>query len=627
PDFFDLKGPKSEQLIPGSVPYTHQVYDTPDPHYGYGSCAPTCAIMAIGYYNRLPKWPTAVTKLYPHVSDYGSYVSDRYRFNEHYFEENTTTSGGDVAYGGYGYMWGLGSPNSQMLNYLELHYMESSQLWNSSVTWESVVTEIDDDYPLPMCAMLSDAGHLILTKGYIENQHTLIFSEPYGDKNTPGWPSYDGQNVYYDWPGYNNGYQNLDHSGAYGVIAWTITAHSSETEYSDLIIDNDHYDHGFVINNSEDGSTQRYYRDVNEGYNNHAWYTITMAGVSDICWVKWIPTPEPEGVYEVSAYIPATNANAEGAPYKVFDANGEHTVIINQNAYSNEWVSLGLFEYAEGVDFYTYLGDSTGTDGQSIAYDAVKYEYIPEPIASFELPTQDYCVGELISFTNTSEHATAYTWTFPGANVESSNEENPQVVYDTPGVYSVSLTAHASTEDDTIVHEDLITIHPAPTAYFTVNAFELFLPDALALFDNASLHAETYLWDFGDGNTSEDDNPYHYYAAEGNYQVSLTASNPWCQDSFYEIGTEITVSGATTISEKEHHDFALYPNPATDVVILKSNDPVIQLQVYNSTGKLMLSTHTDCHEINVADFAAGLYFVSIETENEVLNAQFVKQSD
>jgi len=624
-EFFELTNTKSEQLIPGTVPYTHQVYDTPDAHYGYGSCAPTCAIMAISYYNRLPKWPTPITKLYPHNSDYGSYVSVRYRFNEHYFEENTTTSGGDLAYGGYGYMWGLGSPNSQMLNYLELHKMESTQLWNSSVSWASVITEIDADFPLSMCAMLSDAGHLILTKGYIENQHTLIFSEPYGDKNTPSWPSYDGQKVYYDWPGYNNGYQNLDHSGAYGVIAWTITGHTSEPEYDDLIIDNDHYNHGFVINNSEDGSTQRYFRDVNAGYNNHSWYTLTMADASDICWVKWIPTPEQVGNYEISAYIPPSSADAENAPYKIFDANGEHTVIVNQNEYSDEWVSLGMFEYQIGADFYTYLGDSTGIDGQSIAYDAVKFDYIPEPLASFEIESQDFCVGEMISFSNTSENANAYSWTFQGANIESSSEINPQISYDSPGVYSVSLTAQGTLDSDVITYDDFITIHAAPTAYFAVNAFELFLPEALAVFDNASLNAGSYYWNFGDGNHSVDVNPYHYYAAEGNYQVSLTASNPWCEDSFYEIGSEITVYGPTAIPENETINLTLYPNPVHDKLKLSVDVPFKRIKIFDASGELVFVSEKHCHEVQLSDFAAGVYIVQIETENKVLKSQFVKQ--
>lgn len=624
-DFFTLNSEKSEDLIPGTVPYTHQVYDTPDEHYGYGSCAPTCAIMAISYYNRLPKWPTDVTKLFPHSSDYGSYVSTKYRFNEHYFEESSTTGGSDIAYGGYGYMWGLGSPNSQMLNYLELHYFESSQLWNSSITWAGVIDEIDADYPLPMCAMLSDAGHLILTKGYIHDQHTLIFSEPYGDKNTPSWPSYDGHKAYYDWPGYNNGYQNLDHSGAYGVIAWTITAHTTETEYSNLVIDNDHYDHGFVMNNSENGSTQRYFRDVNDGYNNHAWYTLTMVDESDICYVKWIPTPEEEGFYEVSAFIPSTYADAEGAPYKVVDANGEHTVILNQNDYSDEWVSLGTYHYQVGSEFYTYLGDSTGYDGQSIAYDAVKYDYIPSPVASFESAGQDFCVGESINFSNTSENAETYTWTFDGADLLEGTDMNPVVVYNEAGVYDLSLLAHGVMETDTLTLSAYINVHEAPVADFSVSDNNLYLPNALAVFQNESLYAYNYTWDFGDGNGSEDANPYHYYTEVGSFNVSLTASNPWCEDVIYSLEESIEVQDATNVEDANLMEVNVFPNPATDRIQIVVNAEILSVKLYDVNGSVVLQSEGNQEFLNVRGLAKGCYMLSIETPKGVVRKQIVKE--
>ncbi len=487
--FFKISNTKSETLIPGVIPYTHQVYDTHDDHYGYGSCAPTCAIMAISYYNIVPKWPMTVTKLETHISDYGAYVSQRYRLNEFYFNESENTSGGDLAYGGYGYMWGLGSPNSQMRNYMEKHYMESSQLWNNSVTWASVLSEIDAGYPLPMCAMLSSAGHLILTKGYINNQHTLIFSEPYGDKNTPGWPSYDGQKVYYDWPGYNNGYQNLDYNGSYGVIAWTVTAHGNETEYNDTIIDDIYYNHGFIMNNSENGSTQRYYRDINGGYNNHFWYTITEANQNDICWVEWVPNIQNNGYYKISAFIPSTFADAENAPYNITDADGVHIVEINQGDYSNEWVELGLYRFDSSAEFKVRLGDATGIDDQKVAFDAIKFEFITPPTASFTTTEQDFCVGESIVFTNTSSNAETYEWTFTGSTTTSSTEENPTVTYSTAGTYDVILVAHGSAESDTIEEQSYITIHNPPTANFSPSNDTVYLPDAVVLFSNLSTNA------------------------------------------------------------------------------------------------------------------------------------------
>jgi PKD repeat protein len=44
-------------------------------------------------------------------------------------------------------------------------------------------------------------------------------------------------------------------------------------------------------------------------------------------------------------------------------------------------------------------------------------------------------------------------------------------------------------------------------------------------FENLSSHASTYLWNFGDGTTSEESNPKKIYAKAGVYPVSLTAIN------------------------------------------------------------------------------------------------------
>ncbi|MCB0642642.1 MAG: PKD domain-containing protein, partial [Phaeodactylibacter sp.] len=55
-------------------------------------------------------------------------------------------------------------------------------------------------------------------------------------------------------------------------------------------------------------------------------------------------------------------------------------------------------------------------------------------------------------------------------------------------------------------------------------------------FENLSLNADTYLWDFGDGATSTEENPEHTYTDQGDYFVSLTATNSSTGDShFYEI--------------------------------------------------------------------------------------------
>jgi hypothetical protein len=60
---------------------------------------------------------------------------------------------------------------------------------------------------------------------------------------------------------------------------------------------------------------------------------------------------------------------------------------------------------------------------------------------------------------------------------------------------------------------------PVPVADFTVTVDGL-----VATFTNASTDATTYVWDFGDGQTSTEASPVHTYADYGLYSVELTAT-------------------------------------------------------------------------------------------------------
>ena len=55
--------------------------------------------------------------------------------------------------------------------------------------------------------------------------------------------------------------------------------------------------------------------------------------------------------------------------------------------------------------------------------------------------------------------------------------------------------------------------------------FDYAIEDLTVTFTNMSKEAETYAWDFGDGQTSTEKDPVHTYAAAGTYTVKLTAKN------------------------------------------------------------------------------------------------------
>ena len=73
-----------------------------------------------------------------------------------------------------------------------------------------------------------------------------------------------------------------------------------------------------------------------------------------------------------------------------------------------------------------------------------------------------------------------------------------------------------------------------PNANFS---FANFCENEPVYFTNNSTvgNAMTYLWDFGDGTTSTDFNPIHYYGDSGTYLIRLIVDNTQYSDTNYNI--------------------------------------------------------------------------------------------
>ncbi len=78
-------------------------------------------------------------------------------------------------------------------------------------------------------------------------------------------------------------------------------------------------------------------------------------------------------------------------------------------------------------------------------------------------------------------------------------------------------------------------------AYFTFTPEEANMFDAEIRFENGSQGGSTYLWDFGDGTTSTDEDPVHPYTAPGIYDVTLVVTSP--------EGCEATTHYSVTITD------------------------------------------------------------------------------
>ncbi len=139
--------------------------------------------------------------------------------------------------------------------------------------------------------------------------------------------------------------------------------------------------------------------------------------------------------------------------------------------------------------------------------------------ANFSATPTTGCGPLTVVFTNLSSNATSYLWEFPGGSPATSTEANPTVTYSNSGTYTATLTA--TNNLGSAAFSQTITVNAPVAAGFTSTANGL-----LVNFANSSSGAATFLWEFGDGQTSTEQSPSHTYAAPGSYAVTLTASGP-----------------------------------------------------------------------------------------------------
>ncbi len=150
------------------------------------------------------------------------------------------------------------------------------------------------------------------------------------------------------------------------------------------------------------------------------------------------------------------------------------------------------------------------------------------PIADFAADTTQGCVPFTVRFSNLSSNdATNFRWVFPGGTPLISNDQSPEVTYETEGTFNVILIATNAAGSDTTAFANYITANAPPVANF-----DFVINTSSVDFTSAATGADRLYWDFGDGSTSTDSNPTHTYADDGDYTAMLSAINACDSVSF-----------------------------------------------------------------------------------------------
>ncbi|GAC1378761.1 MAG: hypothetical protein NVSMB45_00040 [Ginsengibacter sp.] len=146
----------------------------------------------------------------------------------------------------------------------------------------------------------------------------------------------------------------------------------------------------------------------------------------------------------------------------------------------------------------------------------------PNLKASFSTPGKG-CQPYNAIFTNTSAGGLNFVWDFGDGT--TSTADNPTHLYNSTGTYFVKLYAFDSTacnkEDSSTF---TITVSPVPTSSFTYSPNPP-QENTFSNFTNLSKNGDSYLWKFGDGDTSIEVNPKHIFPSTGIFNVCLKAIN------------------------------------------------------------------------------------------------------
>jgi PKD repeat protein len=179
----------------------------------------------------------------------------------------------------------------------------------------------------------------------------------------------------------------------------------------------------------------------------------------------------------------------------------------------------------------------------------------------------------------------SYSWDFG----DGSNDtvENPSHAYSGPGTYTVRLTASKDGCFGTckgsvdVMFADCSWTSCCPVCNGTKLQF------------HASSGMDTYLWDFGDGSSSTEEDPSHLYSAPGTYSVTLAVTKGICSHTCKGSADVVTCS----LNPPEYNSAVSYEDPlngqyelATGSIVSYESLLKSQYGLITSLGNLLKNT-------------------------------------
>ncbi len=247
------------------------------------------------------------------------------------------------------------------------------------------------------------------------------------------------------------------------------------------------------------------------------------------------------------------------------------------------------------------------------------------------------------------------SWSWDFGDGTTSEEQNPAHTFAADGLYVVTL----SIVTDNCESTSAMLVVAGANVNYEDECFALFIPifadenpffeDSLGLegvlfLNLSSTFDGTAAWDFGDGSTSTDYMPFHNYAENGTYEVTLTMTSPDGCTSTYTATVNITsneflgspqysLTTATPDVNTAIQKVTAYPNPTTNNVNIKFTLPQAgdySLQILDINGRVLTTTTANgvagmnIKTVKMNNLGNGMYFIKITSGQTSVSTKVVK---
>ena len=257
-------------------------------------------------------------------------------------------------------------------------------------------------------------------------------------------------------------------------------------------------------------------------------------------------------------------------------------------AWSQGGTSATITETPSSTSVYNLTYTANGCVGNAVSASII---VLPLPLASFSVNNTSGCVPVTVSLlADTIGQNATYAWTSTGAG--SQIGANPQMTFVNGGCYDVTLTATLNGCSNSTTSASLICVQNYPVANFYTSPGSFSQNNQTLSFINTSIGASGYIWNFGDGSLSNEENPNHYFQGiTGDETITLLASTSMgCMDSI-SIEIPANLGEIYYIPNTFTPDGDKYNQVFKPVFTSGFSIDGYEMLIYNRWGELLFESH------------------------------------